>query len=238
MASPRPPILVAASHQWTTRIGSGTTTPAGTSMSTASGRKASLRRTSASPPTCTLPTIAGPSATSSQPPNPRRPLGARHAEREGLPVVHHTLSRQWPEDGRHRVAEGLTRLRSGRKREGDMVTGTNSSRLSSSMGVYRQTSSLSAGIGDEAKAARPAARRSRSHGGPARAAEPSALNVCRVNLFRMHVGAACGADCVGPYGHGSGSDHRPCTLVALRTIRFRRISLPTWERGDFSTHRS
>ena len=82
------------SHQCMTRMGCGTTTPAGTSINTASGKNASLRRTRASPPTWTCPTIRSASAMSAVPPNPKAGCSPSLSKSPGCPLCTST----WPDN--------------------------------------------------------------------------------------------------------------------------------------------
>ena len=118
------------SHQCTIEHGPATVTPAGTSTNTGSGAKASLRRTSASPPSCTAPEqIARPGHVV----GPAEGEAGRRRRREAArrrPLCTSTL----PASDAERGAERGQQLVAGRA--GPSATGgANSSRASSLIGV-------------------------------------------------------------------------------------------------------
>ena len=159
-----------------------TVTPAGTSTNTGSGVNASFRRTSASPPCCTDPSSRRDSGTSSARPkaNPAPFGAAAHGEGAGAPVVHQDAPRRRPQ---HRPP----RPPGAPRRPGPTPVPTPpGAGARTRRGPGRRWASSATpprsprGGAVDRKASWPAALRSRSQPGPARPADASALNVCRV----------------------------------------------------------
>ena len=171
----------AASHQCTRSSGASTCRPAGTSTKTGSGAKASLRRTRASPPSWTAPSMSAAPGTSSARPKASwaalpAPVGTVVVKALARPLWTSTLPAMAPRARRQGGQQLVARRGGALASWGREVVEDQGCQWACSARPLR--SPRAARTTPTPRSRRPAVRRSQS--GPARPAEASAVKVCGV----------------------------------------------------------